>query len=614
MTHIAFFSVIAFLVSASCVWLTKTMAYRYSWVASPKKDRWHKKPVALYGGVGMFLAFIVPVVVLLTNDISRNVFGVLCAFIAGVTLVFAIGLIDDLRNLKPMPKLVIEIVAASLPIFYGVVLQFTPWHLVNVMITYFWFIGIVNAINMLDNMDGLSSGIVMIATITIVLIVGTNQSFTSNGVFLFIAFVFYFSVLGFWIFNWHPATIFMGDSGSLFLGYVLAFLAIPSELNGHMGLSSSVLKLLVPAAIVAVPIFDTLLVSIVRKNNGRLASQGAKDHSSHRLVGLGLSEPKAVMVLYGLGIAGGVVSWLLSRWPEYAGVFLSLYVISLVLFGVYLSKVKVYADAKTKRPWISVLSKLIYQRNIAEILLDSFIVGSAYYLAYLLRFESIIAFRVHAAQYVHSLPMVVASCIVSFYFCRIYEGPWKFTSIADIQKILKGTIIGTLTAVIIITLAFRFAGYSKTVFVIFATLLFLLMSGSRLFFKLLDNLLSNNGNDHIKRVLIYGAGERGKVLYEEILRNPQYQEYSVIGFIDDNNNKQPCSMYGMRIMDSYSVHGEDEKIDEVWLSSEKIDNNCLKRILKQLGGGIEIKKFMHAPFGKRYYVKRLLPGFRKGNG
>lgn len=595
MTSIALSSVIAFVVSASCVWLTKTMAYRYGWVARPKKDRWHKKPVALYGGVGMFLAFIATVVVLLANDISRNAFGAMCALLAGASLVFVTGLIDDLRNLKPMPKLVVEIVAASIPIFYGLVLQLTPWYLVNVMVTYFWFIGIVNAVNMLDNMDGLSSGIVMISTITIMVIVGMNQSYTYDAVFLHIALAFFLSVLGFWIFNRYPATIFMGDSGSLFLGYVLAFLAIPSKLNGYMGISSSVLTLLLPVAILAVPIFDTLMVTIVRKNYGRRASQGGRDHSSHRLVGLGFSEPKAVNILYGLGIAGGMMAWLLSRWPEYATLCLSIYIIFLGLFGIYLGKVKVFAeptDAEIRGHWTPIVSKLFYKRNVAEILLDSTIVASSYYLAYLLRFENPTDLSANAGTYVQSLPLVVASCIMSFYVYRIYEGIWKFISVNDIMRFLKSTIMGTLTAVVIITLVYRFQGYSRTVFIIFNILLFVSMLGSRLFFRIIDNLLAKHSADQGKLVLIYGAGEGGKVLFEEIMRNPLYRDYRVVGFIDDDTNKHNRTIAGISIMGIDSLKMEDKQIDELWLSSEKIGNNSIRRIFEQLGDGIEIKRFI----------------------
>jgi UDP-GlcNAc:undecaprenyl-phosphate GlcNAc-1-phosphate transferase len=594
MTSIALSPVIAFVVSASGVWLTKTMAYRYGWVARPKKDRWHKKPVALYGGVGMFLAFFATVVVLLANDISRNAFEVMCALLAGASLVFVTGLIDDLKNLRPMPKLVVEIVAASIPIFCGLVLKLTPWYLVNVMATYFWFIGIVNAINMLDNMDGLSSGIVMISTITILAIVGMNQSYTYDAVFLHIALAFFFSVLGFWIFNRYPATIFMGDSGSLFLGYVLAFLAIPSKLNGYMGISSSVLTLLLPVAILAVPIFDTFIVTMVRKNYGRRASQGGRDHSSHRLVGLGFSEPKAVNILYGLGIVGGMVAWLLSRWPEYATFCLSIYIIFLGLCGVYLSKVKVYAeptDAEIRGHWTPIISELLYKRNAAEIMLDSIIVASSYYLAYLLRFESATALSANAGKYVQSLPMVVASCIVSFYVCRIYEGLWEFISVNDIMRFLKSTIMGTLAAVVIITLVYRFQGYSRTVFVIFNTLLFVSMAGSRLFFRFIDNLLAKHRADQGKLVLIYGAGEGGKVLYEEIMRNPLFRDYRVVGFIDDDRKKHNRAIAGIRIRGIHSLKREDEQIDEVWLSSDMIDDSAIRKVREQLGNRVEVKRF-----------------------
>lgn len=593
MPLVALTSLLAFLVSLFSVWLIRMMAYQYGWVVQPRKDRWHQKPVALYGGVGMFVAFITANAILLFCDISREYFKPICALSIGASIVFLVGLIDDLRSLKPVNKLVFEIVAASIPILFGLVLHFTPWNLVNILATYFWFIGIINAVNMLDNMDGLSSGIVLIATTTIIVIVGNCQTYTYDPLYLGVTLAFLLSTLGFWIFNRYPATIFMGDSGSLYLGYVLAFLAMPTYINSYMGNSSPIMALLLPASILAVPIFDTSLVTIIRKFYGRPASQGGKDHSSHRLVGLGFSERKAVNILFVLGITGGIIASLLARWPEYTKVFLVIYVISLVLFGVYLGKVKVYREpinGKRRGHWTPIVSELLYKRHAAEMLLDITMVTCSYYLAYLLRFEY--ALRDNFVYYTHSVPLVIASCVVSFLTHGIYAKIWKFISIRDCFIFLKSSIVGTVAAVLLTTIIYGFDGYSITVFVIFNILLFLFLIGSRLFFRVIDTFLGKNRGDEGRRILIYGAGEGGNVLCKEVYRNPVYKNYKIVAFIDDDKNKYNCTNAGIKIMGTDFLKEWEGQIDEVWLSSEKIDNNSIRNILKQLGGGIELKRFI----------------------
>jgi UDP-GlcNAc:undecaprenyl-phosphate GlcNAc-1-phosphate transferase len=604
MHRVVLTALLPFLVSLFSVWLIRTMAYRYGWVAQPRKDRWHKKPVALYGGVGMFVAFITANALLLSIDISRESFKPMCALLMGAGIVFCVGLIDDLRGLKPVNKLVFEIVAASIPILFGLVLDFTPWYLVNILATYFWFIGIVNAVNMLDNMDGLSSGIVMIATITILAMAGIFQANISDSLYLSVTLAFFLSTLGFWIFNRYPATIFMGDSGSLFLGYGLAFLAMPTYLNGYMGNSSPILALLLPVSILAVPIFDTSLVTIIRKFSGRPASQGGRDHSSHRLVGLGFSEQRAVNILFILGIIGGIIASLLARWPEYTTVFLVIYVILLVLFGVYLGKVKVYAEpinGNKRGHWTPIVSELLYKRHAGEMLLDITLVACSYYLAYLLRFEY--TFKENFGYFTHSLPLVVASCLVSFLMFGIYAKIWEFISVRDSFIFLKSSIVGTVVAILLTTMIYRFDGYSRTVFVIFNILLFIFLMGSRLFFRLIDTFIDiflerNRGNEG-RRVLIYGAGEGGNALCQEVYRNSAYKKYKIVAFIDDDRNKHDCTNAGIKIMSTNFLKEWKGQIDEVWLSSEKINNNSVSNILEQLGGEIEVKRFI-LTLGKVY--------------
>lgn len=584
-----------FTLSLFCVWAIKSLAYRYSWVASPKSDRWHKKPIALYGGIGIFIPFIASAGLILAVNVRNHAFNLFLSILIGSACVFLIGLFDDIKNLKPATKLIGQIIAASLPISLGLVLQVSPWYLVNVLLTYFWFVGIINAINMLDNMDGLSSGIVMISTLFTAVIYSSSYGMNSDSMYLQIIFVLFFSVAGFWVFNKPPASIFMGDSGSLFLGYILASITVPSKLNGFMGTSSSMLVLIIPVAILAVPIFDTTFVTVLRKMHGRPASLGGKDHSSHRLVGLGFSEKKAVLVLYILAFLGGIVGFSLSVSSVFSIPLVVLYVILLFFIGIYLGKVKVYPEpdvAEQRDRWTPIVSQLFYKRHAGEVILDIVLISVSYYIAYLLRFEG--SLKGQATNYVQSLPIIVAACMGSFFMQGIYRGIWHFISINDIGRYVKGVILGNGIGILIIVALYRFEGYSRTAFIIFGVLLFMFMVGSRLFFRIFENIINRERSSSDKtKVLIYGAGQAGKLLLEESERNPLYKDYSVAGFIDDDPNKCNRSILGVKIFGSADLcqNKKSFQVDELWVSSVKIDDEKIGAFVKHIGDEIKVKRF-----------------------
>lgn len=327
--------------SSVSVFIVRQLAYKYGWVDAPKKDRWHKEPRALFGGIGIFAAYFLSSLICLIrysdSSVSLLPFIVL---ISGGSGSFLLGLIDDIYSIKPITKIVGQIIVSSLFIFFVGSFQVTQWQIVNVFITYFWFLGIINAINLLDNMDGLACGIVFICSFVFLclsLILGHSLA----DIHVIINLIFLMSVLGFYFFNKNPASIFMGDAGSFFLGYNLAALPIIlytiSLNNLYMGYSS-VITLLIPATIMAIPIFDTTLVTITRKFSGRAVSKGGKDHSSHRLVGLGFSEKSSVYILYIFSLIGGLLGIFMTIYPKFALIIFAFCFIFLAFFGIYLSK------------------------------------------------------------------------------------------------------------------------------------------------------------------------------------------------------------------------------------------------------------------------------------
>ena len=599
--------------------LMRRLAGKYGWTVLPREDRWHRNPTALHGGVGFYPFFLWGGlwVLLLRFGGEWSELGSLdgipkelalaAALLVGSLLMFLFGLCDDLKQFRPSTKLLCQLITASLFIFAGGVFPLTGIHIVDILVTYFWFVGITNAVNMLDNMDGLASGVVILAGTTLVILAMQAHGLAGSGsLAVILGLIFVAALLGFWIHNRPPATIFMGDSGSLFLGYVLAAMAIPSSLNGFLGISTwestwgSVLALMIPATVLAVPIFDTTLVAITRKWRAEKASQGGRDHSSHRLVGLGLSEKKTVWVLYSFAAVGGIVAVLMQRFPDQSLPLLGGFLLVLVFSGVYLGHVKVQTAEPNRMPpaWTPLVSELLYKRRVAEVLLDTMLIVLCFYGAYLLRFEGVLSAPTKQAL-VTSLPVIVASCLVTYWGAGIYRGQWRLIAVSDIPSCAVGVFGGAALSLAVVTLVTRFeSGHSRSAYIIFALLLFIAFVGSRLSFQLLDSVLLQNGsngsdarNGGLKPVLIYGAGKGGKILHDEVRSNLEMKDYSVLGFIDDDPNQVGRKLCGLPIKTELEWRREIYNCTpEIWVSSRFIPDELAQQVAYQWKSRLTVRR------------------------
>jgi|ERR1051326_1925004 UDP-GlcNAc:undecaprenyl-phosphate GlcNAc-1-phosphate transferase len=569
----------------------RLIAPQLGWISQPRKDRWHSKPTALAGGLGCFPAFAAgSAYIFLVNFLQTVRAGraaifenrpafLSVALLTGATMMFFVGLIDDRWNLKPATKLALQLVAASLFIFVGGIFPISQSPLLNAVMTYFWFVGITNAINMLDNMDGLASGVVIIAAATLISL--GWRSDPPVPIVVSVGAVLVATMFGFWWHNRCPAAIFMGDSGSLFVGYTLAALAVPSPLNGFFGLNRTgafvpVLAVLIPITVLAVPIFDTTLVTVTRRLRARPVTEGGRDHSSHRLVGLGLSEKKAVSVLYLLSGFGGAIAVLMRYFSDQSLPLLGFFTLVLIFTGIYLGRTKIQTvEAEDKPPdWTPLVTELLYKRHAAEVLLDAVLISVCFYGAYLLRFEGALPPEARSA-FAQSLPLVVASCLVTLAIFGVYRSQWRLISISDLRLYLAGSVVGAALSLAFVTFVTRFGpGHSRTAYLIFGILLFIAISGCRLSFRLLDTAvfavrgMNLNGRTP---VLIYGAGKGGKLLWDEIASNPLMAEYRAIGFVDDDFNVAGRRLCGLRVEQPQTWVAEKLVADlEIWISSPKI--------------------------------------------
>ena len=315
-------AVTAALVSALLTRLLIRFSFRLGLTAQPREDRWHKQPTPNTGGLAILITLAIVYLAVVPGHYGQ--------IVAAAVFVALLGFLDDRIQLKPSIKFAGQSVAALAVIASGVVFRGTPWELLNLALSFLWIVGITNAFNLIDNMDGLCGGVTVIIS-------GFRCWFTvANGdaAGALIMAALGGSFLGFLAFNYKPAKIFMGDCGSMFAGFLLGALTIASP-PPRSGVVLS--ALLYPVLTFLYPIFDTVLVSVMRRAAGRPISVGGRDHSSHRLVAMGLSEQQAVWVLWALTAIGSAAGLVVHPIPFSA---LALTIAGGTIFGVPLGTLR----------------------------------------------------------------------------------------------------------------------------------------------------------------------------------------------------------------------------------------------------------------------------------
>jgi UDP-GlcNAc:undecaprenyl-phosphate GlcNAc-1-phosphate transferase len=564
---------VAFVTSVVLTFLVRQLAWAYGFVATPKTDRWHRNPTAMMGGVAIFLTTIS--LTFLFVPYTRESLIILISS----TVLFLVGLFDDLFNIKPYQKLFGQVVGTAIVIGFGLELPWTGYKVIDIWITVFWLIGITNAINLLDNMDGLAAGVAAIAAFSLAIGFGTEGQLNE----LLLISIFIGALLGFLVFNFNPASIFMGDCGSMFVGFFLAGSVLLNQVGGR---SRGVMTILaVPSLILFVPIFDTTLVTILRKLSGKRVSQGGRDHTSHRLVALGLSEKNAVLMLYGFAVLSGILAVLVRELETTQSLALiTFFTVVLTIIGVYLAKVKVYEGkeeelALQESKVFGVLLNLSHKRRIFEIFLDIVLITLSYYASYTLLFGSFEESG-NWELFLKTLPLLIVLKLFAFLAAGVYRGIWRYTGVRDLVVFFKGVVIGSVLSVLAILLLYRFQNFSRAVFVIDGIILFLAIAGSRLTFRLFRQLLPTPMAESKRNVLIYGAGDGGEMVLRELKNNPEWKS-NPVGFIDDDPLKKGKLIHGLRV---FGGNGSLQKIclendvQEILVSFRNLSPEKLKEI------------------------------------
>ena len=297
--------VTAALIAYFCVPLAIRVALRIGAMDEPNQRKVHQVAMPRVGGIAIFLAFFLSVLIFIPKSAQIN------GLIIGAAIIFIAGLLDDVFNLPAWVKLIPQLLAASIAVYSGIVVSFVtnPFNgMVNlgylsIPITLIWIVGITNAINLIDGLDGLAAGVTAIAGCTMGIVTLLN----GQTVAAVMAFILVASTIGFLPYNFYPARTFMGDCGSNLLGFVLGCLAV-------LGLakSAAIISLFIPIVILVIPIFDTFFAIVRRIYNKTPIFSPDKDHLHHRLMGMGFSHQNSVLIIYGISCFFGVIAVVIS--------------------------------------------------------------------------------------------------------------------------------------------------------------------------------------------------------------------------------------------------------------------------------------------------------------
>lgn len=322
---------IAFLVAFAVALLvtpqTKKLAIRLGVYDKPDARKVHKGLMTRLGGLGIFAGFVCGFI--LYGDFSRPMMGLL----AGSAFVTMVGFYDDIKNISPKLKLLGQIIAAVILMVFGLRLEFFTIPFTDSIIdlgifsyplTLLWVVGVCNAVNLIDGLDGLASGVSAVAALSIG-VVAYASGMISVAV---VCVVLLGSILGFLRWNFHPAHLFMGDCGSLFLGFILAVLSLMDISEGV-----TMIGLAVPIIILGIPILDTFFAIIRRKLSHKPIFEADKGHFHHRLLSMGLSHRDTVLIIYAITFFFGTIAVLITLLPTVFSILISLLALLLILAG-----------------------------------------------------------------------------------------------------------------------------------------------------------------------------------------------------------------------------------------------------------------------------------------
>ncbi len=572
----AIVAIAAFPVTAAVLWLLLRSPAGARLVAVPSDARWHDQATPTFGGVGIFLGFVGGILLSLAVG-AVEWSGELAGILAGITIVFVAGLVDDLRHLSPVAKLAAQITAAVVVLASGLNVEIVGNDVLAWAIGLLWLVGITNAFNLLDNMDGLAATLAIVSCGYFAIDALTEHE---NETVLVLALALGLACGGFLPFNLRPrrgAVVFMGDSGSLVIGFGLASLALAASWTVA---GTTLATILLPLLVLAIPILDTILVTIARLVEKRPVTQGGRDHTSHRLVYYGLSEGKAVLLLAIVATAIGATALAYNVLDNgrltAVGVLVTF--VLLVQFGSFLGDLEERSRRGIEGPEPSLWRALVFEpRRLLEVFVDFVLICASFLAAYLLAVGGM-GTEFERSVYLSALPILLASRYVLFVALGVYRRVWRYATARDVLPIAVGCAVSAVAAAGILVALRPIGSFpALQIFVIDAVLCTVLVGASRLTLRLLPETLAHRG--HRQRMLIVGAGRSGRGLARELREG---HDSRVVGFLDDNPRIRRRRIAGISVLGSLddaerAIAGA--RADEVLVSIPEAPRERLELVL-----------------------------------
>ena len=514
------------------------IARRAGFLARPHSARWHREAVPLFGGCAIAVSFAIATT-------AATPLGPLTPLLVATGLMFGLGALDDVLHFSASTKLVVQAIVAGVVVYLMPPSHLTGSVVLDALVALVWIVGITNAFNLLDNIDGLSAGI---ATVAEIFLLAALSPSGSTPLSLAVA-AFVGAALGFLVYNVRPATIFMGDGGSLLLGSFFASAGAPrrAELKGGI----------VPvAAIPFHPADSDLRHGVCQRNSSSRGPQpppwrtgpslAPPRRARHRRTACGVGT------LYAAALGGVIALSLQHADFGYAAILVALYIIVLAGIGIVLGHVEAHsipegAESETAAP--PLVSEVAYQNRWYEVLLDLALVSLAYYAAFRFRFRGE-AFAHFMTYFAGSFPLVLACQMAGLAIAGKYRQVWRSFGSQELIGIIKGVWMGVASsALVILYLLYRFEGFSRLVFAIDAVVLVSLLVGARVAITSADEYLRRRRGVG-RPVLIYGAGGGGALLVRTLLEDRTHA-LAPIGFIDDDATKRRLRLEGVPVLGTF---------------------------------------------------------------
>jgi UDP-GlcNAc:undecaprenyl-phosphate GlcNAc-1-phosphate transferase len=543
-------AIIALPVAAGVIWALLRSPARRRLVAVPSADRWHDVPTPSFGGVGIFAGFSAG----LWAAAAVGAYHPDEAFVgiyAAVALVFAAGLYDDLRGLRPLAKLAAQGAAAGIVIATGTHVQLVHNQVIGDAIAAVWLIGVANAFNLLDNMDGLAA---TLASIAFFFFAVDAVTLHPDNMLLAFALAGACACFGFLPFNLRmrgPALVFMGDSGSQTLGFALAALGLVSSWRVA---GTTVATLVLPVLILAVPILDTTLVTVARLLDGRPIHQGGRDHSSHRLVRFGLSERAAValLALIALSLGGSSLAYTVLDNYVYTIVGVVLTFALLVQFGSFLADIdRRPVQLDEPAPLRQVFA--VHWRRLVEVMVDFFVITASFMAAYVILFGWP---GTTSQRFIRdlTLPVILAARFLVFIPFGLYRSVWRYAGSRDAFAAAAAVVVSEFVAITFMLLTQNMRDFDRSFFIVDALICMVAIVGSRFAERTIIIGTRSVRDRTARRTLIIGAGRTGRSLIPELRETAGER---VVGFVDDNPRLRHRRIHGIK------VAGRTDELDRV---------------------------------------------------